>query len=193
MTEITQFLGVMKDQNLSFQSHIMYIKGKVARGIGILYKSRPFFSLETMRMLYNAFVYPYFTYCIKVWGNTCQSCLDPLDKLQKRAIRTIVGTFQKVWPYLAIVSEFKITEHQRNLYLLCANTNVQIPPRSVTFSLFWFLCTKQFYSWISHKTRKSVTCTFETPLSKSVRVTGVSLYNHFKSVWKYHMWRINTI
>ena len=47
------------DQNLSFQSHIMYIKGKVARGIGILYKSRPYFSLETMRMLYNAFVYPY--------------------------------------------------------------------------------------------------------------------------------------
>ena len=84
----------------------MYIKGKVARGIGILYKSRPHFSLETMRMLYNAFVYPYFTYCIEVWGNTCQSYLDPLVKLQKRT----------------------------------------------------------------------------APLSKSVRVTGVSLYNHFKSL-----------
>ena len=91
MTDRTKFLGVMIDQNLSFQSHTMYIKGKVARRIGILYKSRPYFSLETMRMLYNAFVYPYFTYCIEVWGNTCQSNLDPLVKLQKRAIRTIVG------------------------------------------------------------------------------------------------------
>ena len=68
MAEKTKFLGVMIDQNLPFQSHIMYIKRKVARGISILYKSRPYFSLETLRMLYNAFVYPYFTYCIEVWG-----------------------------------------------------------------------------------------------------------------------------
>ena len=91
MTERTKFLGVMIDQNLSFQSHIMYIKTKMARGIGILYKSRTYFSLETMRMLYNAFVYPYFTYCTEVWRNACQSYLDPLVKLHKRAIGTIVG------------------------------------------------------------------------------------------------------
>ena len=37
MIERTKFLGVIIDQNLSFQSHINYIKGKVARGIAILY------------------------------------------------------------------------------------------------------------------------------------------------------------
>ena len=97
MAEKTKFLGVMIDQNLSFQSHIMYIKGKVARGIGILYRSRPYFSLETMRVLYNAFVYPYFTSCIEVWGNTYQSYLEPLVKLQKRAIRTIAFTVNLFW------------------------------------------------------------------------------------------------
>ena len=133
MTEGTKFLGVMIDQILPFQSHIMYIKGKVARGIGILYKSRPYLSFETM--LYNAFVYTYFTYCIEVWGNTCQLYLDHLVKLQKRAIRTIVGA-RKYDHTLPFFSESKITEHQRNVHLLCANTNVQIPPRYVTFSLF---------------------------------------------------------
>ena len=44
-----------------------------------------------MRMLYNAFVYPYFMYCIEVWGNAYQSYLEPLVKLQKRAARTITG------------------------------------------------------------------------------------------------------
>ena len=117
MTERTKFLGVMIDQNLSFQSHIMYIRGKVARGS----------SCQAAKTCYQN----------DCWG-------------------------QKVWPYLAIVSEFEITEHQRNLYLLCANTNVQLPPRSVAFSLLWFLCTKHLCSWISHKTRKSVTCTFDT-------------------------------
>ena len=44
-----------------------------------------------MRALHNAFIYPYFTYCIEVWGNTYQSYLKPLVKMQKRAIRTIAG------------------------------------------------------------------------------------------------------
>ena len=35
MIERTKFLGVIIDQNLSFQSHINYIKVKVARGIDI--------------------------------------------------------------------------------------------------------------------------------------------------------------
>ena len=83
MIEKTKFLGVIIDQNLPFQSHIKYIKGRVARGIGILYKSRPYFHFKTMRSLYNAIIYPYFTYCIEVWGNTYQSYLEPLVKLQK--------------------------------------------------------------------------------------------------------------
>ena len=61
----------------------------MARGIGNLHIGRPYFNLENTRMLYNAFVYPYFTYCIEVWGNTYQSYLEPLVKLQKRVIRTI--------------------------------------------------------------------------------------------------------
>ena len=40
-------------------------------------------------MLYNVFVYLYFIYCNEVWGNTFQTYLDPLIKLQKRAIRVI--------------------------------------------------------------------------------------------------------
>ena len=59
MIERTKFFGDKMDQNLSFQRHINYIKEKVSRGIGILYKSRHYFSFETMRILYSAFIYPY--------------------------------------------------------------------------------------------------------------------------------------
>ena len=65
----TKFLGVIIDERLSFISHINHLKGKVARGIGILKKARPFFNEETLKNLYNSFVYPYFTYCIEAWGN----------------------------------------------------------------------------------------------------------------------------
>ena len=87
----TKFLGVMIDKHLSFQHHISSIKGKVSRGLGILYKCKRFFDQETLLMLYNSFVYPYLYYCESEWGNSNESYLLPLFRLQKRAVRIIAG------------------------------------------------------------------------------------------------------
>ena len=38
----TKFLGVILDQHLTFESHVRYTKGKIARGIGILYKAKKY-------------------------------------------------------------------------------------------------------------------------------------------------------
>ena len=93
----------------------MYIKEKVARGIGILYKSRPYFSLETMRMLYNAFVYPYYPlhwgmgkYMPILFGSSCQAA--------KTCYQNDCWG-QKVRPYLTIVSEFQI--NTKEMYIYC--------------------------------------------------------------------------
>ena len=91
MTTQTKFLGVIIDEHLSFNPHIHYIKGKISRSLGILYKCKKYFKDDILLTLYNSFVYPYFTYCITIWGSTYQSYLDPLVKLQKRAIRVVAG------------------------------------------------------------------------------------------------------
>ena len=67
-TRNTKFLGVMIDQHLNFFDHIQYIKCKVSRGVGVLYKCRKYLKQSTLIALYYAFVYPYFTYCLTVWG-----------------------------------------------------------------------------------------------------------------------------
>ena len=54
------------------------------------------FSDKTQLALYNSFVYPYLNYCIPVWGNTYESILDPLVKLQKRVIRIIAGVKSRI-------------------------------------------------------------------------------------------------
>ena len=90
-TNHTRFLGVMVDQHLTFESHVKYIKGKISRGIGILYKAKRILKESSLLTLYYAFIYPYFTYCITVWGNTYPSVLDPLIKGQKRAVRIVKG------------------------------------------------------------------------------------------------------
>ena len=40
MSNHTKFLGVMVDSHLTYESHINHIKGKISRGIGILYKAK---------------------------------------------------------------------------------------------------------------------------------------------------------
>ena len=34
-------------------------------------------------------MYPYFIYCVEIWGNSCNVYLDPLIKLQKKFLRII--------------------------------------------------------------------------------------------------------
>ena len=85
----TKFLGVIIDDTLSWKSHIYYISKKISRGIGILKKARKYLKRDILCNLYYTFLYPYFTYCIHVWGNACQSYVSKLVKLRKRAIRII--------------------------------------------------------------------------------------------------------
>ena len=63
----TKFLGVMIDQNLTFHDHIQYMKGKISRALGILYKCRKYVNTSTLVTLYNAFIYPYCNYCVSTW------------------------------------------------------------------------------------------------------------------------------
>ena len=79
----TKFLGVIVDETLSFQSHISLIKGKISRGIGLLYKCRPCVTKETMRTLYNTFIYPHFTYSSEVWGNIYLTHLEKKSKSEQ--------------------------------------------------------------------------------------------------------------
>ena len=88
----TKFLGVIIDEVLSWAPHINYIKPKIAKGIGIVYKAKRLLSTETLLTLYYSFIYPYFNYALEVWGDTYNSYLQPLIRLQKRAIRTITSS-----------------------------------------------------------------------------------------------------
>ena len=92
MVDVTKFLGVKIDASLSWRHHIQYIKGKIARGLGIICKAKKVFKQSTLLTLYNSFLLPYLSYCIEVWGMAYKSYLDPLIKIQKKAIRIITGS-----------------------------------------------------------------------------------------------------
>ena len=58
----TNSLGVYVNENLSWNVHIDKIAKKIASGIGILKRSRPFVTFEVLSTVYSALVQPYFDY-----------------------------------------------------------------------------------------------------------------------------------
>ena len=68
----TKFLGVIIDDNLNWSNHISYINSKIAKGIGIIWRARKFFSKSALINLYYAFIFPYLIYCVEVWGNSVE-------------------------------------------------------------------------------------------------------------------------
>ena len=84
-----KFLGVIIDDKLSWREHVDYIRGKISRSIGVLYRARPLLSQQSLIKLYYAFIYPYLNYCVDVWGHCSQGVFRSLFVMQKKAIRII--------------------------------------------------------------------------------------------------------
>ena len=80
----TKFLGVITDSNLNWSAQIRYIQNKIAKGIGIITKTRKVFEYETLLSLYNSLIYPYITYCIHAWGNAFPMHIKPIVLLQRK-------------------------------------------------------------------------------------------------------------
>ena len=84
-----KYLGVIIDHKLNWCEHISYVKNKVSKGVGILYKARQYLDKKSLHNLYYSYIYPYLIYCIEVWGSACQTHLHPLFLTQKKIVRII--------------------------------------------------------------------------------------------------------
>ena len=73
-----KYLGVIIDHKLKWCEHISYVKNKVSKGLGIIFKSRTGLDQQCLLTLYNSFVYPYLICCIEICGTSSQIHLQPL-------------------------------------------------------------------------------------------------------------------
>jgi len=85
----TKFLGVIIDENLTWKNHIDGISKTIARNIGVLNKLKHSIPERILYSLYCTLILPYVNYSVLVWGNTYQSYMDKIFKLQKWAVRTV--------------------------------------------------------------------------------------------------------
>jgi len=85
----TKFLGVQVDHKLEWKEHINYISQKLSKSIGIISKAKRILNKSTLINLYYTFVYPYFSYCIHIWGKSFKTYVDKIFKIQKRIVRML--------------------------------------------------------------------------------------------------------
>ena len=52
-----------------------------------MYKARRYLNKGSVKNLYDTYIYPYFIYCIEVWGSAANCHLNSIFLLQKKIIR----------------------------------------------------------------------------------------------------------
>ena len=85
----TKFLGVIIDENLSWQPHIESVCRKLSSCVGALYRVQDFVPKALHKQLYHALFESHLTYCISVWGGQSFSTLSKLFIIQKRCVRML--------------------------------------------------------------------------------------------------------
>ena len=87
--QTTTFLGVLIDNKFTWKSHILHLCSKISKGIAILRLLKHSFPKHILKMIYMSLIYSYLNYCNLIWGAADTTIMDPLFKLQKKAIRIV--------------------------------------------------------------------------------------------------------
>ena len=58
-TQKLKYRGVILDHKVSWIQHISYVKNKISKGIGIMYKARRYLRSKSLVNLYHSYIYIY--------------------------------------------------------------------------------------------------------------------------------------
>lgn len=84
-----RYLGLMINSTLNWSSHCIYMQRRLQSLNSLLYHASQKFELKHLIRIYVALYEPVLRYGILHWGGAPKVWTKPLQKLQKRAIRTI--------------------------------------------------------------------------------------------------------
>ena len=84
-----KFLEVMLDENISWDEHICTVETKLAKNIGLLYRTKPLIEEKSLKSIYFAYIHTYLNYANIAWTSTYRTKLETIHFHQKHAVRTV--------------------------------------------------------------------------------------------------------
>ena len=79
-----RFLGVIINETLTWKEHILAIKAKMSRYVGILYKLKAFLLNSARKNIFHSVVQSHLSYCSLVWCLCPKASIEPLFSEQKK-------------------------------------------------------------------------------------------------------------
>ena len=86
-----KILGVVLDENLTWEHHVKFVKAKSFRIIRNLARTASVLPMTSRRLLYDALVTPHFSYCDTVWGGLSKGLSAELQKAGNFAAKSLLG------------------------------------------------------------------------------------------------------
>ena len=93
-TDKTRFLGVIIEENLSWDPHITSLKRTLNYASATLYRIRDSVPPNLHKELYHTLFESHLTYCVSVWGNAPAYQISKLWTAQKHCVRVLFGDKQ---------------------------------------------------------------------------------------------------
>ena len=90
LTKGDKILGVYIDENFQWNNHFQFVCRNVSSYIWPLSRIKSYLSLEHRSLFYKAYIQPHFNYCNIIWGNSTNSNVYRLTKLQRRVCKIIL-------------------------------------------------------------------------------------------------------
>ena len=82
------FLGIVFDENMSWNMHTQKVANKISRTVGLLCRLKRTLPQNTLRLIYTSLILPHLQYGLLNWGFN----ISRITKLQKRAMRNITNS-----------------------------------------------------------------------------------------------------
>ena len=84
-TTSIKFLGVMIDENITWEDHIHTIEKKLAKNLGLLYQAKHILDNESLKTIYFSYIHSYLISANISWGSTYFTKLKTVYYQQKHA------------------------------------------------------------------------------------------------------------
>ena len=155
-----KYLGLIVDSKLNFYEHIDYIKKKVSKRIGAMYRSKNLLPLKFRKMFANALMLPHFDYLDVIWFRTFKKKLNELDIVYKKVAKIALDVD---------VRESSV-EVYKNMSWLPLHLRRQLHLTSYMYRILNEVCPKNFvgkFNYISGGTRDGENCNLYTKKSRS--------------------------
>ena len=82
-----KFLGVIIDENLTWENHIEVVENKLSKNIGVIYRTSYLLDFKNLWKIYFSFIHIYNSYANIAWDGTFKTKLHGIPKKQKHAAR----------------------------------------------------------------------------------------------------------